>query len=176
MKLRKRLLTLLCLLLIGNAHAVHPLKMSVADMVYKDKKMHLKFKVFADDFGVELSLFCNKPVTFTSQTPSAEVQSCLQTYMKQNFACLVNGNELTFHLKTTKVEEGNSGIIVVWLEYESLPFSVTSFKTIKVRDSLLFRFKGEQKNMVNIDLFSGENIQTLQFDNRDGPVMKEIVF
>jgi hypothetical protein len=139
---------------------MHPLKMSVADIVYKEKKLHLKFKFFTDDFEFILGQFCKKPIDIFNKAIDTALEKNIQKYINGNFAMYTNNVLVKFVYKKSYMNESKE---VVYVEYEAQPANIDKVKTVKIKDMLFFEGIPEQKNVANVNLF-GE-IKVLTFNN-----------
>ena len=176
MNLKIPIAILFIFFLAKEISALHPLKMSVADVVYKDKKLHFSFRLFADDFGAEISQTCQKKTAFNERTISSEVLECIQRYMNQHFAFYVNGQEIKLLFKGAKVDDADAPNTVVKVEYETSQIGLELLKRIKIKNSILFRFMSPQTNIMNLTLFPDKDPETFRFDNVQGGETREIEF
>jgi len=145
--MNKRLLPYLFLLLALTAQA-HPLKMSVADIVYKDNKLFLKFKLFTDDLEMTLRTFCNAPsIDLVNIGFDKTATACLQKHIAHNFVIKWNGKALALTFKKVTLSES---LEVSYVEMESALLPKAAIKSVFVQNTLMFQNLPEQKSVVNI--------------------------
>lgn len=151
--------------------ALHPLKMSVTDIVYKDKKLYLKCKLFTDDLEMTLRTFCNKgQIDLINVGFDATATKCLQHHFQKNFFLTLNGTPVKFTFKKVYLS-GN--IEVAYVEMEA---SVKLLKENKVtvNNTLMFSNLPEQKSVVN--LTREGTTKTLLIENEKEEKAKEVLF
>ena len=151
---------LLFLLLSYEAQAIHPITMSVGELVYKDKKMYLKFKFFTDDFEATLSQYCKSKTDLINGKINPSMEKCFQRYIASNFEFHINGSLIKWTYKGYYLKES-----VVYIEFETKFDNINSVKHLKVKNTLLFDVIAEQKNILNVNLLGLDKLKVLKFDN-----------
>jgi hypothetical protein len=162
---------ILIVLFLQKSYAVHPINLSVGDIVYKDKKLHLKFKFFTDDLQATISQFCKLDMDIINKGVDPVTAKCIERYISANFETTINGSLVKWVFKKAYLNES-----VVFVEYEASLKSVQSVKTVKIKNTLLFDVIAEQKNIININLYDGDDIKILRFDNNPEDYTKEIKY
>lgn len=158
-------LLLLCFL---SSSVMHPVNMTVTDISYKEKRMHMKIKFFADDYQSTLSEFRKSPLDLINSPVGAVAKKSIQEYTAAKFAMYVNGVQVKWVLKSAYLNND-----VFYVEYESTS-AFDNIKKVKIKDTFMFEGFPEQKNIANINL-NGES-KVLQFDNGSDEIIKEITF
>jgi hypothetical protein len=157
----------------GSLAARHPLKMSVTDITYKDKKVQVKFKLFTDDLEMTLRTFCNKGQVDLINTGFDEVAvKCLSEHMMKNFVLRLNGKVVTFKLK--KVYMG-SNADVTYVEIESSVLKIQKENQLSVRNTVMFSNIPEQKSVVNMSLGNPAKVETILIENEKGEQSKNVL-
>ena len=144
----KRYFLLFSLLLCWAIGQSHPLKMSVTDIVYKDNKLYLKFKLFTDDLEMTLRTFCNNSkIDLVNIGFDKASTACLQKHIGQNFSLKWNGRPVPLKFKKVSMTETFE---VTYVEMESTTIIKTSPSAVFVLNTLMFQNLPEQKSVVNI--------------------------
>lgn len=170
MKLKLIIISVVCL--VQSSFVLHPLKMSVGDITYKDKALHLKFKFFTDDLESTLQQFSKGPLGLVNKGVDANSEKWIQKYVGANFSMQVNGEPLKWVYKKSYTVAEKEG--VVFVEYQAKYDKVNSIELIRIKNILLFDGIPEQKNIVNINLLN--EIKVLQFENGSEEYSKEVKY
>src|SRR4051794_17676418 len=104
----------LLFLLFQQSYAIHPINLSVGDIAYKDKKLHLKFKFFTDDLQATISQFCKLDLDIINKGIEASTQKCIEKYIAAKFETYINGSSVKWIFKKAYLNES-----VVFVEYEA---------------------------------------------------------
>jgi hypothetical protein len=164
----KRFFYLIVVLLLSSA-ALHPVNMTVTNITYADKKLHMKIKFFADDLQGTLSQFCKVPMNLIEKKIEGNSEKCLQRYASAKFETSVNSVPVKWNYKNAYLSND-----VIFVEYEASFPEVSKIKSVRIKNILQFEDFPEQKNIVNVNLF-GDN-KVLVFDNGSGEYVKELVY
>jgi hypothetical protein len=156
--MKVRILYSLMIIIFLCSYGMHAINMTVCDITYNDKKIHMKIKFFADDLQSSLKEFCHLPMDIVNEGIGTEVEKCAQKYVGSKFLIKVNGSPLQLNYKKTYLSED-----VICIEYEALCPDQSKVKTVSIKNILQFEDFPEQKNVVNLNLKS--QIKTLIFEN-----------
>src|SRR5688572_28411463 len=138
----KRYILLFSFLLCWTIGQTHPLKMSVTDIVYKDNKLYLKFKLFTDDLEMTLRTFCNiSTIDLVNIGFDKAATDCLQKHIGQNFSVKWNGKPVPLKFKKVSLNETKE---VSYVEMESTTLVKGNPSTIFVLNTLMFKNLPEQ--------------------------------
>jgi hypothetical protein len=163
-----KFLIILSILIFHNSYAVHPINLSVGDIVYKDKKLFLKFKFFTDDLQATVSQFCKAEMDIVNKGMDGTTEKCIERYVEAKFHTYINGNTVKWTYKKSYLSES-----VVYVEYEAKLEDPRTVKSIKITNTLLFDVIAEQKNIINLNLFGKDDIKILLFNNDPSEFTKE---
>ncbi len=169
--MKLKFLILLIALSSYKAFALHPINLSVGDIVYKDGKLYLKIKFFTDDLQATVSQYCKYSVDIMNKGIDANSEKCIDRYILSKFEVYVNGSLLKWTYKRAYLREA-----VTYVEYEIKFNTIKSVKTLKIKNTLLFDVIAEQKNIVNVNLFGPNAIKVVKFDNEAEEHSKEIIY
>lgn len=170
MKLKFILLSIVCL--VQSSFVLHPLKMSVADITYKEKTLHLKFKFFTDDLESTLQQFSKGPLDMVNKGVDSNAEKWIKKYVDANFSMQLNGLPLKWVYKKSYTVAEKEG--VVFVEYQASYSNVNAIKSITIKNILFFDGVPEQKNVVNINL--NNEMKVLQFENGLEEYSKEVKY
>ena len=168
---RARFFLLILSLLVGfQSFALHPLKLSVVDITYEDKKLKVKFKLFVEDMDAVMGQYTKKPFTlvkFAEKDIDATTQKQIAAYMSEKFSIKINNMPLKFIFKKAYLDQAMlfTDYAVVFVEFETKWSLSTTIKTIEMINSVMFEVVPEQKNMANIHI--GKVDQVFQFGNEE---------
>ncbi len=154
-----------------NTFAIHPINLSVGELVYKDKKIYLKFKFFTDDLQATLSQYCKCNMDIINKGINTTNEKCIEQYIASKFEVSINGTILKWTYKKSYAKES-----VVYVEYEVKLENINSVKLLKIKNTLLFDVIAEQKNILNINFFGEDSLKILKFDNQKEEYSKEIIY
>jgi hypothetical protein len=169
MKLKFALI--LAVLIFHNSYALHPVNLSVGDIVYKDKKLYLKFKFFTDDLQATISQFCKAEMDMMNKGMNENTGKCIEQYIAAKFQTSVNGTPLKWVYKKAYLKES-----VVYVEYEAGLENPKAVKSVKITNTLLFDVIAEQKNIIHLNLFGKDDIKILLFNNGSGEYTREQIY
>lgn len=156
---------------------LHPLKISSSEIACMDKKLQVKIKLFADDFGAALSRLSRKQVSFDSTSVDPKTLIVLNQYIHSNFQMSINKKAVKMLFIKSIIEEDEAASTkLVWLFYEVEAINCLKIKTMTVKNTLLFGAVPEQKNISTIKLFQNENVKTLLFENQKEDSVKALNF
>jgi hypothetical protein len=162
---------ILVLLIFHNSYALHPINLSVGDIVYKDKKLHLKFKFFTDDLQATISQYCKTGMDLMNKGIDGNTEKCIERYIAAKFQTSINGVPLKWVYKKAYMNES-----VVYVEYEAKLENPAGVKSVKITNTLLFDVIAEQKNIINLNLFGKDDIKILVFNNDASEFTKEQIY
>ena len=144
-----------------NKEVDHPLKMSVANLTYDEKKAeyHLDIRMYMDDFLVATNpeLETTPNIDFTLLVPS---KSNVRAYLEEHLEVIFNDQVQPMKFAKMKIEE-----LTVYVEYTiKNNIIVSSLNKIQVKDSVLVDKFSNQRNVVHVEL-PGKKRKTLLFNS-----------
>lgn len=170
-------LTGLIIVLFSSFCPLHPLKISSSEITCTDKKLQVKIKLFADDFGAALSQLSKKQVPFDGISVDPQTLLLIHQYIHSNFQISINRKAVRMLFYKSIIEEDEAASTkLVWLFYEVKTMDCPKIKRMTLKNTLLFDAIPEQKNISTVKLFQNENIKTVLFENQKEDTVKELYF
>ena len=166
--MKKTLMIFLLLVAIQHRATLHPINMTVTDISFKDKKICMKIKFFADDFQAALSQAMKVPVDLVNQ-PLSKSEGHIKKYISARLNVLVDKAPVKWSYKKSWLSND-----VMYVEYEAVLKAPETIKSLEVKDVLMFDDFPEQKNIVNVTL--NGDLQVLTYDNGSDDTLKKIDF
>jgi hypothetical protein len=156
----------------------HSLKISTTTITYSQIKMHMKVKMVADDLTQGLSQYAKTRTSYEDGILNANAIKVLKNYMNENIEMNMNGNQLIdFNYDNIYVDHKNPDMPVVYVEMSSKKQILnTDIKNIKMKNSLLFQYNPEQKNIVNFINIKTQEDQVLTFSNQENKSQQIVNF
>lgn len=176
----KNIVFLAFTLVVGfQSFALHPLKLSVVDVTYSDKKLKVKFKLFVEDMDAVMGQYTKKPFTlvkFADKEIDAPTQKQIAAYISGKFSMEINNVPLKFTFKKAYLDQAMlfTDYAVVFVELETKWLLSTPIKTISMTNSVMFEVVPEQKNMANIHIGKIDHI--FQFENEANTTTQKVGF
>ena len=129
----------------------HLLKLSTSKIWIQNEQLSYESRIFLDDLEASMNDYSRQPFQFVNGTITKDQKVIVERYFKECFSVKVN-NVLT-SVKNTSVEIDLSNIdnpIVVMKGVLESSVKASDISKMEVKNTLLFAYAPEQKNIVNI--------------------------
>jgi hypothetical protein len=177
MNLRILTYSIIFILITSSFHPLHEIKISTSDIELKNNIIQIRIKLFADDLASALSQQTKKNVPFEGTSVDANTLIFLNQYIQSNVAITINNSPVTYHYKSSVIEENLAAEIkTVYLVYESIYSNKAPIKSFQLKNTLLFDAIPEQKNISKIRLLQNDETKILTFENQNGDTQKQLLF
>lgn len=122
----------------------HPFYVSITDIKYNQAAggIELSQKVFWDDLEVEMTGVYKRPINILAPESKSELNDMLGQYFLSTNEVIVNGKKISLEYIGYEVEED-----AVWVYLEGK--NIEEPKTVKIKNTVLFRSFQSQQNIVN---------------------------
>lgn len=143
----------------------HALKMSTTNILKQGEQLHFNVRMFANDVSSGMSLHVKKAFPLETEIVNQEQKKALIKYLSENLSVKINSLPTTLKCSDVRVDFSNADEPIVVMEgIVTGQFKVAQISEMSIKNTLLFDFAFEQKNIVNISKIKGED-KTLVFDN-----------
>ncbi|MBO9699061.1 MAG: hypothetical protein J7604_02565 [Sporocytophaga sp.] len=159
----------LCLLLwLSSGFVCHALKMSNTKISKQGEQLYFNVRMFANDVSSGMSLHVKKAFPLETETLSQEQKDALIKYLSENLRIKINSEPTALKCNDVRVDFANADEPIVIIEgWVTGQFKVAQISEMSVKNTLLFDFAAEQKNIVNISKIKEEDKSLVFYNGTD---------
>lgn len=169
-------ITLLLVFWISSGMVNHPLKMSTTKFSAKGDQLSFQVRMYSDDVSSGMSQITKKAFPYEIESLNASQKKVLEKYLSENLGVKINSALTTLKCTALKNDFSNPDAPVIIMEgVVTGNYKASQISTMAVKNTLLFAYSPEQKNIVNI-LNIKNSDQTLIFNNEEDLNFKNVDF
>ena len=159
----------LCLLIwLSSGFVNHNLKMSKTNISKQGEELHFNVRMFANDLSSGMSLHVKKAFPLVPETLNKEQKSALIKYLSENLSIKINSASTALKCTGVRIDFSNADEPIVIIEgLVTGQFKVGQISEMSIRNTLLFDFSAEQKNIVNISEIKEEDQSLVFYNEKD---------
>lgn len=134
---------------------VHPLHVSVTDMVYDEKERELEIiiRIFTDDLETAIRTQRNNPDLDLLAPANSTTDELVKDYVLQRFSVSLDGKKQVLKFLGTQVEDD---ALLCYIQVHP----VKKWKTMEVLNSIITEIYDDQSNLVHVTV--GERVRSLR--------------
>jgi len=160
---------ILCLILwLSSGFVNHALKMSNTKISKQGEQLHFNVRMFANDVSSGMSLHVKKAFPLETETLSQEQKTALIKYLSENLNIKINSVPTALKCNGVRVDFSNADEPILIMEgLVTGQFKVGQISEMSIKNTLLFDFAAEQKNIVNISKIKDEDKSLIFYNGTD---------
>lgn len=120
---------------------VHPLHVSVCDVVQKNDEVELTFKIFYDDLQTAMGLVPGEEIP----AKYSGADALIKDFISKNFKIKVNGKPAEL-----KYKESYKAMPAIWTEMTLSNIKVSELKTLEIENDIMIGLFNDQTNIINV--------------------------
>lgn len=122
---------------------VHPIHVSVCDVVQKNDEVELTFKIFYDDLQTAMGLIPGEEIP----AKYSGADALIKEFISKNFKIKVNGKPVEL-----KYKESYKAMPAIWTEMTLSNIKVSELKTLEIENDIMIGLFNDQTNIINVAL------------------------
>lgn len=142
----------------------HQLLMSTTKISIQKGQLTFQVRLFEDDLASCMNTYTKKPFIIEKETIKPEQRSVLEKYLLENLGIKINSTLAVLKCTSVRVDRSNAEPLIILDGVATGRFDVTKILKMSIKNTLLFAYIPEQKNVVNIVKIN-EVDRTLVFNN-----------
>lgn len=132
-------------LIVGSLMLLHPFYVSKIEINHntKDKSLELSIRVFTDDLETTLQKFGSTKIDLSKKEQAAVNDKLIKEYVHKNLQLMVDKRSVNLEYVGYEINKEST-----WLYFEV--DNVPTLKELQVNCSLLYDYKTEQMNIIQV--------------------------